>query len=118
MNTENPAFKKSDIQQALAITTMLPNDQSKSHKGIRACAFLSTYIFDVFMKIKKTATIQQKEKYNDLEQAYVDIVNDLSHVYRLEVTVDEYQYKCAKLIERNKELEAENTKLLKSLNFE
>lgn len=111
-------FKREDIQRAVKVTTLMPDDQSKMHKGTRACAFLSMYIFDVFRKIQKTATPQQKERYNQLENAYVDIINDLSHVYRLEVTVDEYQYKCALLEERNKFLEKEVEKLLKTISFE
>ena len=108
---------KNRALQSMKNTTHIPEEFGTKHKGTYACCFLSVYIHEIWMKIGKTATPEQLEKFAEFEQAYIDIINDLSHVYRLEVTVDEYQYRLEKLFRENFELKKENKKLLESINF-
>ena len=97
-------------------TSKLPEDAG-NHKGMYACVFLSSYIFTEWLKIEKNITNEQLLEFAQLEKSYIDIVNDLSHVYRLELTVDQYQYEMLKMFQENESLKAENKKLLASLNF-
>lgn len=109
---------KTNSQRVVKSTGQIPEDFSKTHKGTNACVSLSTYIFGIWLKIGETANAEQLLKFAELENAYIAIVNDLSHVYRLEITVDQYQYQMLKMKQENEELKKEVKKLTDTLNFE
>lgn len=106
------------ISEVMRDTGKMPQEYLAVHKGTHACAVLSNYLFDLFLKIKETATPEQKDKFFNLQNAYVDIVNDLSHVNRLEYLVERYQMKYEIIKRENDVLKKENEKLLKSLEFQ
>ena len=111
MNTESQIFKNK------LPYSKLPEDAG-NHKGMYACACLSSHILGIWMKIHKTASGEQLEKFAELENAYIAIVNDLSHVYRLEITTDQYQYQMIKLYQENEDLKRRIKVLTDTLNFE
>lgn len=87
-----------------------------NHKGSVGAAYMSMYLFDLAVKIQK-GTVEQKEKFNELAESYRHMANDLSHVYRLEYTVGQYQIRLEKLLRENIELRQEN-EILKKMNDE
>ena len=109
---------RSRTAEVIKTTAMLPDEYGKMHKGTQACTHLSIYIFELWLKIQNTEKPAQLLKFAELEQAYIDIVNDLSHVYRLELTVDAYQYKIAKLMQENAELHRENNIMKHTIDFD
>jgi hypothetical protein len=104
-------------KDAVKATTESPNDPAM-HQGTSGANYLSKYIFDIYMSIKDNGTPEQLKKYAELQAAYTKIVGDLSHVYRLELLVGEYQHKLIESRRQNEYLKSEVEKLKKTIDFE
>jgi len=107
---------KINLQEALEATNKYPSEYGILYKGHTACAILSLFLFEMAMKIRYTATDAQKKKYLELQQAYVDIAADLSHVYRLDFLLGKYQQKCRDFYFENEALKKEVEKLTAVIN--
>lgn len=104
--------------EAMKATSKIPIEcDNISHKSTHACAVMSEHIFSIHMRLSAKGSEEQNRKISELLQAYTDIVNDCSHVNRLEYLVGKYQFTIEKLIRDNQDLKAENQKLLKTLEF-
>jgi hypothetical protein len=106
-----------DYKEAMHATGLGTNDPA-SHQGTSGAAYLSKYIFDIYMSIHDRGTPEQFRKYKELQNSYVKVVGDLTHVYRLEQQVQQYQHIAIGLKRENDFLKSEVEKLRKSLDFD
>lgn len=94
-----------------------PTEYQISHRSTHGCAVWSMFLFDMARKIQKTGTDAQIKKYEELQEAYVNIVGDVSHVNRLEYLVREYQLRLERGLREIESLKSENEKLIKTIAF-
>jgi len=118
MTNNNLTTRHSKMDKsAVEITGMSTNDPAM-HQGTSGANYLSKYIFDIYMSIRDNGTPQQIKKYEELQEAYKKIVGDLSHVYRLERLIADYQHSMIEMKHQNDYLKSEIEKLKKTLDFE
>lgn len=97
--------------------TMMPDNYIENPKIATSILEWGNFLFDMARKIQVNGTPEQIEKFNRLQNAYVNIVDNANNVQRLEFTTGHWKNIAHHALNENDRLRKENDKLLKTLNF-